>query len=655
MPRRLHLTLFRLKAAALLLTGLCLPATPAAAQMSGQGSGGSMGRARGSQQQYPQQQQTIAPQNFPAPPPSTVDHLHGIVLSALDGKPVSRVLVSSNGNQGLAVLSDYQGRFAFDLRRALPPQNGTASPATLAASTLVLSFNLRRPGYVTRQLNISVPSYTPSEPEPDILLKITPAAVISGHVAMDSGHLPQFLNVQLRRKQINDGSAVYTPVNNVQPDPDGEFRFGELPPGDYKLSTMQATEAARPGIRRGPRNDQQPESVRGTRATFYPDADSLANASVLHLGPGEVVTADLPLRSTTFYRVTIPVTSTDAIAGVNATILPESGPMGMPYDPRQQAVRALLPDGTYTIRLNARAGSGPGLRRVNPNDAVVGTATVNPTTQQNLTASVTVHVAGGPVQTDPVALHPSSPIPVLVRRDFTETTNSSSQQPPSGVSPAQNLPQVMVSLVPVEAVNGFGGGASSTPDPTGEIYIRNAAEGSYHVRVNPMGANGYVASITSGGTDLLREPLVIGANGSNAPIEVTLRNDVASLKVDLDTGAPPTPPELSPGSQPAVATISAIPLDTSERQAVSIRQMLNPPSGLPGINSALAGGSFGNLAPGRYLVLAQQTQTFSLSQLEYRNTKVVEQLLSKGVTVTLTAGQKTEVRVPLLPAEDDQP
>ena len=39
--------------------------------------------------------------------------------------------------------------------------------------------------------------------------------------------------------------------------------------------------------------------------------------------------------------------------------------------------------------------------------------------------------------------------------------------------------------------------------------------------------------------------------------------------------------------------------------------------------SSLAGTAFGNLAPGRYLVLAQEGQVFAMNQLEYRNPAAV--------------------------------
>jgi hypothetical protein len=577
-------------------------------------------------------------QNLPSPPPSTVDHLHGIVLSSTDGKPVSRVLVTTMGSQGLAVLTDYQGRFNFDLRRPLPPQ-GISSPTQLAANTITLSFNLRRPGYVTRQINASVPAYTPSDPEPDVPLKITPAGVIAGHISTDTGHLPQNLSLQLRHKQVNDGSAFYLPSGNSQIDPNGDFRFTELAPGDYKLYAMPTTEPTRTRVPR----EEPLAPVRGTLPAFYPDSDALTSDSAIHVGPGEVVTAELPIRSASFYPVTIPVTASEAISGVSAVVGSDVAGVSLQYDPRLQALHGFLPTGAYTVHLRGFPGGSSGPRQVRLPGAANG--------NQSLTASVIIHVAGGPLTTDPIALYPSTPIPVIVHQELTESTNSSQQSAASLTFPA-NSPAVTLNLLPVDNASGFGAAANSSADPNGEIWIRNATDGTYRVRANSVG-HGYVSSITSGGTDLLRDPLVVGPNGSNAPIEVTLRNDGATLNIDFTGDALPTAPQLGPGMQPRIALVTAIPLDSPERQAVLAPRMINPPAALSGYNM-VSGMVFGNLAPGRYLVLAQETQTFGIGQLEYRNSNVVESLLSKGVIVTLTPSQKTEVRVPLLPVDDQE-
>src|SRR4029077_5685593 len=86
---------------------------------------------------------------------------------------------------------------------------------------------------------------------------------------------------------------------------------------------------------------------------------------------------------------------------------------------------------------------------------------------------------------------------------------------------------VQVMLMPIEE---FGSGETRMSEP-GEgteehaLGLQNAPRGRYRVRVQAR--SGYAASIMSGGTDLLRQPLVVGLGGWSSPIEVTLRDDGA--------------------------------------------------------------------------------------------------------------------------------
>lgn len=562
--------------------------------------------------------------------PSSVDHLHGVVFSSLTGKPVARVLVTSMGTEGLAVMTDYEGRFAFDLRRPVAQSDGVGSAAAATDTTQVmrLNFNLRRPGYMTRTLGTAVPMYTPADPEPDIVLKITPVGVITGRVSTDSGQMPQFLNVQLRRKQINDGDALYLPAGVAQPDPQGDFRFAELEPGDYKLSIAASAD----GVGHGGR-DGTPEAVRGVLAAYFPDESSPDSAEAVHVGPGATVLANLSLRSATFYRVTIPVASAGLFTGLNTSLSPDGSGLNFRYNRQEQSVEGMLAPGTYTVRMNSSTG---GMRGGPP-----GMSGFESSRGERTSASVTVHVDAGPVRTSAVSLNTGAEIPVIVHRDFTSESSASASQAPNDALNDALHPPVALNLV--ATLNGTSATVNSSEAAAdGELRIRGVAEGSYRVRANPVGT-GYVASLSCGGVDLLREPLVVGPGGASGPIEVTLRDDAASLKVDLigDT-------EESQANARGVAVV-AIPLDTPERQAFNSVQMFSAASSLPGSNAYSLASNFGNLPPGRYLLLANETARGSASQLEYRNPKVLDAVASQGTTVTLTPNQKAEVRVPVLP------
>ena len=112
-----------------------------------------------------------------------------------------------------------------------------------------------------------------------------------------------------------------------------------------------------------------------------------------------------------------------------------------------------------------------------------------------------------------------------------------------------------VTLVPGEE---FGSTpAVSLRPPTGpedeSLVIENVQPGRYRVSVNT--SIGYASSITSGGTDLLRQSLVVGLGGATPPIEITVRDDGAEVEGTLERVGTSRFPEAvidSPGQSPGV-------------------------------------------------------------------------------------------------------
>jgi hypothetical protein len=166
------------------------------------------------------------------------------------------------------------------------------------------------------------------------------------------------------------------------------------------------------------------------------------------------------------------------------------------------------------------------------------------------------------------------------------------------------------------------------------LRIENVTPGLFRVIVAPR--LGYAAAVTSGSTDLLREPLRVTPGDPPRPIEVTLRDDFASINGTLLVAAPGG--KAQPPTDASPIFILAIPLDRLQSEA--------SPAGV-GQNNQFA---LSNLAPGRYLLLASHQQL--MQKLEFRNEGVMRDLLGKGIVVTLTSGQKADVQVPLMPDPD---
>ena len=186
---------------------------------------------------------------------------------------------------------------------------------------------------------------------------------------------------------------------------------------------------------------------------------------------------------------------------------------------------------------------------------------------------------------------------------------------------------------------GFASSASLRP-PTGPedeaLVIENVHPGRYRVRVNT--SIGFVSSITSGGTDLQRQPLVVGLGGATPPIEITVRDDGAQVEGTIE------------------GTTS-----TEVRRAG-----FNSPGQLLGnvyfVPMADSGGQFSEawvsqdgkfqlqqLPPGAYRVLAFDRQQ---PDLEYASDEVMGQYDSKTKVIRVTPGQKEHLRLPLITASE---
>jgi hypothetical protein len=130
----------------------------------------------------------------------------------------------------------------------------------------------------------------------------------------------------------------------------------------------------------------------------------------------------------------------------------------------------------------------------------------------------------------------------------------------------------------------------------------------------------YVRSAPSGSLDLLRDELVIGAGRRPEPLELILRDDGASLKVQV----------LAEGK----SSEGSVLLFSEQTTLANARTA----SAAPGVEINFAG-----LAPGDYKLLAFDRDT--LDSLEYRNREALAPYLSKAATITLHPGEEATVNV----------
>lgn len=536
--------------------------------------------------------------------------IHGTVLNSLTRKPIARALVYSSDNR-FAAMTDDQGRFEFTFPQAASSKatgaayegmvfsggpgpgrmlvNGPISPSMLMA---------RKPGFLPddnyqAQYQLGAPSTQ------NVTITLIPEALIVGRVVLPTSEPPDRIAVEIYRRQIQNGYGRWVSAGETQTKSTGEFRFSELPAGEYKLFThelMDSDSQSFPG--------RQPF---GYAPVYFPNVSGFGSASTIQLTAGKVFQAELSLVRQPYYPVKVAVADVPPGFYLDVQVWAQGrrGPgYSLGYNQQNQTVEGLLPNGTYTLEVagvvqNVVSGS----------------------------ASITVH--GAAFIGAGITVVPSRPIAVNVKEEFTSPDNTSPMQMMVGNHPfSVRGPRSYLTVI-LEPAEDFGqnrGGGSMRPPswPQDEVLaIDNVVPGRYWVRVNS--SRGYASSVTSGGTDLLHQPLVVGPGGASSPIEITMRDDTAELEGVVE-GAPSN----SLASNNPFAYVYCVPLSDSPGQFAE--------------TGVSPDGNFNlqPLAPGVYRVLAFRRQR---ADFEYLGSEGMQAYDTKGQVVRLVAGQKEHLRL----------
>jgi hypothetical protein len=516
------------------------------------------------------------------------DSLQGVVLNSVTHEPVARALVSSPDNR-FATMTDGQGHFGFKF--PIAGNNAAKRPTALMA---------RKPGYLTEialdmQLGAAVKQVT---------LSLAPEGLIVGHVSLPSSEGADRIQVQLFRREVEDGRAHWVPGAETATRSNGDYRFAELAAGTYKVMTLEQIDRDHPPGTSGE------EQLYGYAPVYFPGAKTFAGGETIALAAGQTFPADLSVTRQPYFSVRISVTNAppNTGIGVNVSSTGSHGPgYSLGYNVQTHSIEGMLPQGTYTVE---GFGFGPPL--------TVGES------------SLTVHDAPLSVGTMTMVARPS--ISVNVKEEFSspEQTNDAGISIRSSLSSTASGPRSYLNLR-LESVDDFSqrGGASLRPpaNPKDEtLALEGVAPGRYWVHVDS--SRGYASAVSSGGVDLLTEPLVVGS-GAAAPIEIIMRDDTAQVEGTIEGADAPA----SSGQRTALAHVVCVPLPDSPGRFAEV--------------AASPDGTFTflNLPPGSYRVLAFQ---HAQPSLEFRNPEIIRAYEASGPVVHLTSGQKDHITVPLI-------
>lgn len=499
--------------------------------------------------------------------------LSGTVVNSLTNEPVRRALVHIYLGKQHGALTDANGRFEFN---NLPMGSS--------------SIDVRKPGFFAEQQ--LAPSSGLSQMitvGPDlqpIVVKLVPEAVIFGHIQTVDGSPIEGVRVGLLSQRINEGRKEWQADKFASTNEDGEFRIADLTPGLYYLE-------AGPGRERR-ELDPLKAAASSLPATFYPGTTDLRSAAPLEVGPGQQVNADLSIRTAPFFKISGSISGASSQTGVNLEILDHLGnsvSWGNRFDPSTGEFQASAPAGSYTILAMAYVPDGLALH-----------------------ASVDVNLTSD-VSGVKLILAPDYPIPVHVRREATHPSNQLS----SGRG-ADSFPMLRLTNVTGMVTQRYR--VSFEHDTNGQAMVRNLLPGTYSAEVTAY-RPWYVQSAQCGDVDLLREELTVTPGVQTPPIEVTLRDDGASVGVKMNKASPQ-----------ARVTVLVVPDGGPPVRAVTFN----------GDGTVL----IDSLAPGGYNLFAFD----HANGLEYRNPQALQPYSSKAVHVTLQPNDQQQIELQLIKLSD---
>jgi hypothetical protein len=549
------------------------------------------------------------------------DHIRGVVINSVTHEPISRALVLSHDNS-FATMTDDRGRFEFIFTPAQPEQTTTFNtnpaqqfqPLQAPAPNRPGALMARKVGFVNSDIPVDISDIKSTDQI--LTISLVPEARIVGHVILPRSDGSDKFIVSVYRRNLREGQEHWDLVSNATTRADGEFRLAELPPGSYKLLTLEQLD-------RDPLTFDPRGQLFGYPPLYYPGASDFETAAIIHLGPGETFQPTMSPTKRPYYPVNLGFTTAVATPQIQISVWPQAHPgpgYSLGYNQRDGAIEGLLPDGTYT------------LQATNYGPTVMG-------------GQLSFTVGGAPISGPSLTLLPGSSIAVNVREEFQHTQTEPAPQSftsfgkvsaPTANNRRPNYLQVM--LFPDEAFS-LSFQASLRP-PTGpddeSLVIENVLPGRYRVIVNT--SIGYASSITSGGTDLLRHPLIVGSGASVPPLEVTVRDDGAEVDGTIDS--PNVAVNRSGGNNPYAQQLGFVCLAPMDRMDDRCR-----------IAWANTDGAFTfqQLSPGSYRALAMDR---SRPQPESPDKEFVAQHESKIQVIHVVQEQKQQLHLPLITASE---
>lgn len=398
----------------------------------------------------------------------------------------------------------------------------------------------------------------------DVLLKLLPESKIEGRVVDEDGEPIGGVQVQIQGEHIFNGQKQFRNDGSAVTDDNGTYWAENLFPGTYIVRTM-----ARPAFwsDAGTESNAQVYPQR-----FFPNALDATSAQPLDLKAGQTAIADFTLTPASGFRIT--GTIAPGVPSLFVNVQDSDGTQinaPLQFDPKSAKFSlSFVPAGVWRLEFTYNEAEG-----------------------HNLFATQTVTVDSHDVKGLRIGLQPLPSV-------FVNVVNGSAQ--------------ILLQSTDQRWTSGSFGDMGVTADGS---HASPVSPGNYRVLGNASG-NRCIASLTFGNIDLTREDLMVAPGSQPQPINVTLREDCASLRVAVH----------SP-NQNAKATIVLI---AASHAMGPLTAQLDPTGSYV----------FTDLSPGEYQVYAFS----SIDGLEYANPEAMREFSEPQIT--LAPNQRADITLDVI-------
>jgi Carboxypeptidase regulatory-like domain len=418
--------------------------------------------------------QQSAPAKRQGPPKQESCSVQGRVVNAVSGEAVKKAEIvlswrESQENQSYTTTTSTSGWFAM---QDIEPGRYRLSVTKRGYAHLVYgAHGAQRPGAAL--------SLDPGQRLADIVLRMSPQAVIAGRVVDEDGDPAPNIQLQLLRYSYRKGKRKLEPWENSSTNDLGEYRLFGLSPGTYYLSAT-------------PNEGPRPETGRqGYAPTYYPGTSDSTGATALELLPGTLLRGvEITLMKTRTIRLRGRVVDTAGTAtmGVNVMLTPREDPVSM-FGPQSSAnmdsqgnfeFPNVVP-GAYLVQASKQAGAN-----------------------KIYAATQAVDARGNDVENIVLELAPAAELKGYLRVEGRALANLTDLQ----VSLQSDGPNYQ----------GWTGGPVKAD---GSFTIPNVAPAHYELNVHGFSEDYYIKSAALGGKDILEAGITFTA-GTSGAIEIVL-------------------------------------------------------------------------------------------------------------------------------------